>query len=78
MERFEHLPADDQRVIRLVQLLGQGAIATDDDIRRHEPAANALEIYSALIWVKELIDARMRELEPAARAVRVGQMGGLN
>lgn len=68
----------DRRVADLVRVLGGSLIVNDAAILAEVPNATALELYTALTALQDVIAERMRQLAPAARAERVAQLGGIN
>ena len=71
-------PESDRRVIEIAQALGGRMLADEAAIREVIPDATVLEIYCALTALRDVLDARLAELEPLARAERIAQLGGLN
>lgn len=68
----------EERILELVRALGGRLLADETALRELVPNATVLEIYTALTAARDVIDRRLVELEPAARAERVAQLGGLN
>lgn len=68
----------DRRIIDLARAMGARMIVDDDTLRSQVPGATALDVYSALLLLREIVDARLRDLEPRARAERIEMLGGLN